>query len=87
MKEDSFCSTVDKFVMRMFKKLYDELYFSHTMVYSSNKPYTGKNILFENYGGNTKIQFLYKLWKTTEEIKIEREIIKKKFQMVSLFSP
>jgi hypothetical protein len=73
MQTYEFTTSIDLFIMRMFKKLYDELYFLQTMVLSSNKLLYGRNLLFTNSGDRNKLDINYNLWKTEEEVLRERE--------------
>jgi hypothetical protein len=75
MEQYRYVATIDQFLMRMFKKLYDELYFLQTMVLSSNKLLYGRDFLFQNLGDSNRLNITYKLSRTEEEIKKEKEIL------------
>lgn len=74
MQQNKYRDTIDKFVMKMFRKMYDELYFLQTMLLSSNKHINGNDLLFYNYGNGDKLDLKYNLLKSDDDIKKEKEI-------------
>jgi hypothetical protein len=73
MQQEGFKVSIDKLIMRMFKKFFDELYFLQTMVLSSNKPIDGRDMFITNSGGLSKLHIDYNLKKTEEDIKKEKK--------------
>jgi hypothetical protein len=75
MQSCRYKDTIDRFLMKMFRKLFDELYFLQIPILSSNKPINGQDMMFVNLGDSTKVDIHYNLIRSEDDIQKERELL------------
>jgi hypothetical protein len=68
MEKFAFKITIDRLISGLFKKLFDELYYSQIAILSSNKIINGKDMFVINLGNQNKLNLKHNLIFTEEEI-------------------
>lgn len=86
MEKYGYKLNIDKILSEFFMRLSDELYLSHTPVFSSNKKINGQKYFFINLGNKDVLNLNYISSKSSEQLEREKEKYRK-MKMMEMFGP